>query len=262
MTPDQIASQIEKTKRAHVSIYEGRTIRTNDRACFSTVDYSDVDKFELDAGQAAKLFLEFCEDLGPGNYMVRLMTGPKGHNGARDLRMVIEEGNGKWAKSAGIAGIDAGGLADFRDALRKEMQAELNAYKAEQEKQKLLDEIAELKDQVKDARSWESKVGFLAEQGIEMLFDKSRFKGALRGPQQPAQIGNNDQAQSAPAAADQQQAEDATEAITQHMGTIADKIGMDSVLLVEKLAGIDPEKLQKLARLPEDDLNKALKYLT
>lgn len=247
MTSEAVASYIEKTGFWYVSIYEGARAS---KPSFCTADFSEGK--DLTPAEAAKIFLDFMDDMPDGKYVARLKPGITKGSQERELTFT------KAKDHTPAIGAASAGSADI-NRLVKEMEgrfeAKLEAYKVEQEKQRLLSEIEDLKNQVESARGWESKLDF----GVNMLI-KKMFEDQDRPETKPSVSGLNGNGHSS-SYEHAQEATDINNRFSEAAGVLADKLGIRTVNFMEKLAKIPADKLEKLNQMDDNTLSSLLAML-
>ncbi|MDX2248227.1 MAG: hypothetical protein SF052_15700 [Bacteroidia bacterium] len=246
MTVEGLLKHITATGNTLIHIYQGPRIGQYSKAAFCTDDYAE-DITQLTPEQAANLVEEFMEDMPPGKYVARLKKGPKSGPAEREIQ---------FDKSGMVAG---GKISGYDDIGRLEQQFEerfknwQETFEAKQEKKTLETRVKELEAEVKELND-QPKINFF----IEKLFDHAVEKGWIV-PSPVAAVSG--QPSVPPVYETPSEAEAGNDRVNDAMNTIATKIGMNTIPLVEKLAKIDPTKLEKLANMPEEQLRGLLNYL-
>lgn len=250
MTIEGLCKQIEQTKNVLVLIYEGPRISTHSKPCFCTADY--VEDLESLAPEAASaLVADFMSDMPGGKYVARIKKNTKAGAAEREIRFEKEGANSPTKAEA------IGDIGRIERQLEERFENWKEAFEARQEKQKMESENQELKERIKELET-QPKIQFF----IEKLFDHAVEKGWIVPNKPPVIAGPaQDQVEQFQPPVPVQEAEAGNDSVNDSVNQIADKIGMDTIPLLEKLAAIPPDKLQKLAHLETGTLQSALNFI-
>lgn len=252
MTPEAVAKIIVDSGMGFVRVFRGGIHSATSAAAFCTKDYTSADN-EMDPNRSAQLFLWFMTESTPGTYTVRIKANSK--SSKEHERELVVENKGAAAAVSGPA--QGANLADLEAKLNAQFDLRIAQYEAKVEKEKMLAENAELKARLKEVESSEYKtsarIGLLAEKGVEVLMERlgigASMAPAIHGPGgiEDAEIATNDVT--------------LEQLVEPPLKQLYASIGNDLVVLLRRLAQLDPHVLRKLAVISDEKVQMAAPFL-
>ncbi|MEO0896288.1 MAG: hypothetical protein AAFY71_07825 [Bacteroidota bacterium] len=244
MNVEGVYSEIIETGHRVIMVYYGHSTHGK-QPCFSSLDR--IDNFEeISKESAAEMFQNFMSKADPGAYTAKLKPAPSATTATKVIKFM------KRAESQGHGGelqVESA-IGNLASQMEAKFEAKLEQFKTEQRLAEKDREISELKKDLEDAKSGMGKFSFFADKLVERMIEKNLFGADVSSgstvPPAPVSTANI----SGPEISEEE-TDEATEAITEHVQMIANKIEMKTIPLMEKLSRIEPEQLQKLADLDE-----------
>lgn len=252
MTPDGVAKIITDSGMGYVRVFRGTNHTMSKTASFCTKDFTDSAE-EMSPERSAQLFSWFMSESAPGAYTVRMKANSKS-NSDHERELVVEN---KGAAAALSGPGPTANLADLEAKLNAQFDLRIAQYEAKVEKEKMLAENAELKARLKEVESSEYKtsarIGLLAEKGVEVLMERlgigASMAPAIHGPGgiEDAEIATNDVT--------------LEQLVEPPLKQLYASIGNDLVVLLRRLAQLDPHVLRKLAVISDEKVQMAAPFL-
>lgn len=209
--------------------------------------------------EAIDFFEKNVSLLGPGRYVLLAKLGAKSGASQRVFDFDIPE------DAAGIGGTGVNSIMNqesIGQIISDQVKSQVSAFRAEMEKEKLLERIKDLEQELKEKASWQPKLEFLSEKLIEGIMKLNNpFQNKIRpaadaGTNGGANgvshngTGNNGAASNnGVSGINQEEAEALDARANAAFDILVEKLGADLVPALEALAAKDPAALKNLLKL-------------
>ena len=195
--------------------------------------------------ESIEFFVNIISLLPPGRYAISAKSGAKSGASQRYFDFDIEDGTG-----GGING--APERESIGQIVAAQVRAEVSAFRAEMEKERLQTRIKELEQELKEKNSWQPKLEFLSEKLIEGFMKlNTPFQKSIQTPAADANMngggsgaGANGGVSGTPI--DQETAEGLDQRANAAFDVLVEKLGADLVPALEALAQKDAGTLKSL----------------